>query len=100
MHAGGTVVEHQLAAGQTLRVDTGCVVGFEPTVDFDVQFVGGFKNALFGGEGLFFAILRGPGRVYLQTLPLSRLANRILAGATQGREQSGGVLGAFMGDRD
>jgi uncharacterized protein (TIGR00266 family) len=101
IHAGGTVVEHRLEPGQTLRVDTGCVVGFEPNVQFDVQFVGGFKNAMFGGEGLWFATLRGPGRVYLQTLPFSRLANRVLAGAMSGRsEQSGGFLGQLMGDRD
>lgn len=100
VHAGGTVVEQRLEPGQTLRVDTGCVVGFEPGVDFDVQFVGGFKNALFGGEGLWFATLRGPGRVFLQTLPFSRLANRILAGAMHGKEQSGGFLGQLMGDND
>jgi uncharacterized protein (TIGR00266 family) len=101
VHAGGTVVEHRLEPGKTLRVDTGCVVGFEPSVDFDVQFVGGFKNAMFGGEGLWFATLRGPGTVYLQTLPLSRLANRILAGAMHSREQtSGGLLGGLMGDNN
>jgi len=60
-------------------VDTGCVVALQPTVEFDIQFVGGFKNALFGGEGLFFATLRGPGKVFLQTLPFSRLADRIVS---------------------
>ncbi len=101
VHAGGTVVEHHLEAGQSLKVDTGCVVGFEPSVEFDVQFVGGFKNAMFGGEGRWFATLRGPGRVFLQTLPFSRLANRILAGAMRGgKEQSGGFLGSLMGDND
>ena len=100
LHAGGTIVEKELKPGETLRVDTGCVVGFQPTVDFDIQYVGGFKNAMFGGEGLFFATLRGPGIVYLQTLPFSRLANRILAAAPAGKEQSGGFLGGLMGDND
>ena len=66
-----------LGAGEVLRVDTGCLVAFAPTVDYDIQFVGGFKNALFGGEGLFLAKLTGPGVVYLQSLPLSKLAERI-----------------------
>ena len=100
IHSGGTLVEQELTAGQTLRVDTGCVVAFTPSVDFDVQFVGGFKNALFGGEGLWFATLRGPGRVWLQTLPFSRLANRIAAGLSRPKEQSGGFLGKLMGDGD
>ena len=79
IHAGGAVVGKRLQKGETLRVDTGCVVGFETTVDYDIKFVGGFRNALFGGEGLFLAHLRGPGRVYLQSLPFSRLAARITA---------------------
>ena len=79
IHAGGTLYERKLAAGETLRVDTGCIVGFQGTVDYDIQFVGKIKSALFGGEGLFFATLRGPGRVWLQSLPLSRLANRIVS---------------------
>jgi len=78
VHAGGTIIEKDLQAGETLRVDTGCLVAFAPTVDYDIQFVGGFKNALFGGEGLFLARLTGPGRVYLQSLPFSRLADRII----------------------
>jgi uncharacterized protein (TIGR00266 family) len=81
MHAGGTVIEKDLADGETLRVDTGCLVAFAPTVDYDIKFVGGFTNALFGGEGLFLANLTGPGKVYLQSLPFSRLADRILAAA-------------------
>jgi uncharacterized protein (TIGR00266 family) len=96
LHAGGSVTQHQLAPGQTLRVDTGCIVGFEPTVDYDIQFVGGVKTALFGGEGLFHARLTGPGTVFLQTLPFSRLADRILACAPkQGGKQvgEGSVLG-------
>ena len=77
VHAGGTVIHKELKAGETLRVDTGCIVGFASNVDYDIKFVGGFRNALFGGEGLFLATLTGPGKVYLQTLPFSRLADRI-----------------------
>ncbi|MCS6908372.1 MAG: TIGR00266 family protein [Anaerolineales bacterium] len=92
VHAGGTVIEKELAAGETLRVDTGCIVAFAATVDYDIQFVGGFKNALFGGEGLFLARLTGPGKVYLQSLPFSRLVDRIKRGlslSAGGDEQSG-----------
>ena len=74
VHAGGAIVKKELGAGETLRVDTGCLVAFAPSVEYDIQFVGGFKNALFGGEGLFLAVLKGPGVVYLQSLPFSRLA--------------------------
>ena len=88
VHAGGTVIEKELAARETLRVDTGCIVAFATTVDYDIQFVGGFKNALFGGEGLFLAKLTGPGKVYLQSLPFSRLVDRIKRGMTF--SQSGG----------
>ncbi|MEZ5988853.1 MAG: TIGR00266 family protein [Planctomycetota bacterium] len=77
IHAGGTVFEVELAEGQPLRLDTGCLVAFQPSVDYRVEWVGGVRNALFGGEGFFFATLSGPGRVYLQTLPFSRLADRI-----------------------
>lgn len=91
LNAGGTIVKKDLAPGEVLRVDTGCIVGFAPTVDYDIQFVKGFKNILFGGEGLFLAVLRGPGRVYLQSLPLSRLADRILSAA---RSQIGEARGA------
>ncbi len=90
IHAGGNLVEFDLMPGQTLRVDTGCIVAFEEGVQYDIQFVGGFKNALFGGEGLFLATLAGPGKTILQTLPFSRLAGRIL-GST--REGTGGVAG-------
>ncbi len=94
VHAGGTIIEKELAQGETLRVDTGCLVAFAPSVDYDIQFIGGFKNVLFGGEGLFFAKLTGPGKVYLQSLPFSRMADRILAAARFGRtEQSKGVAG-------
>lgn len=79
LHAGGTLIEKELAKGETLRADTGCLVGFAPSVDYDIQFIGGFTNALFGGEGLFLANLTGPGKVYLQSLPFSRLVDRIQA---------------------
>ncbi len=98
MHAGGTLHERTLQAGETLRVDTGCIVGFQPSVDYDIKFVGGIKSALFGGEGLFFATLRGPGTVWLQSLPFSRLADRIIAAAprTGGKAQGeGSVLGGL-----
>lgn len=77
VHAGGTLIEKNLQRGQNLRVDTGCIVAFQPSVKYDIQFVGGFRNALFGGEGMFLAHLKGPGKVYLQSLPFSRLADRI-----------------------
>ncbi len=98
VHAGGTTFEMVLHPGQTLRVDTGCIAAFEATVNYDIKFVGGFKNALFGGEGLFFATLTGPGRVFLQTLPFSRLADR-MGSARRGGKGEGSVLGGlFMGD--
>ena len=100
LHAGGTIIERQLAPGELLRVDTGCIVGFQPSVQFDIQYVGKIKTALFGGEGLFFAALRGPGRVWLQSLPFSRLANRIYAAAPQtgGRSRGeGSILGGLGG---
>jgi uncharacterized protein (TIGR00266 family) len=101
VHAGGTLMERNLAPGETLRVDTGCVVAYQPSVDFDIQYVGKIKSALFGGEGLFFATLTGPGRVWLQSLPLSRLANRIIlsAPAAGGRSAEQGSLlgGAVLG---
>lgn len=98
MHAGGTIVAKELAAGETLRLDTGCLVAFEPRVGYDIQWVGGFKSALLGGEGLFFATLTGPGRVWLQSLPFSRLAGRMLAAAVAagfGRGDEGSVLGGL-----
>lgn len=98
IHAGGTLHQRDLGIGEVLRVDTGCIVGFQPTVNFDIQFVGGIKSALFGGEGLFFATLRGPGRVWLQSLPFSRLADRIYAAAPQTggrRREEGSVLGGI-----
>jgi uncharacterized protein (TIGR00266 family) len=77
VHAGGTIIEKNLAPGEELRVDTGCLVAFAPSIDYNIQFIGGFKNALFGGEGLFLAKMTGPGKLYLQSLPFSRLAERI-----------------------
>ncbi len=94
VHAGGTIIPKELKQGETLRVDTGCLVAFAPTVEYDIKLVGGFKNALFGGEGLFLASLTGPGLVYIQSLPLSRLADRIIAAAASGRrDQSRGASG-------
>lgn len=94
IHAGGTIMKRVLGPGETLRVDTGCLVAFQPSVSYDIQFVGNVKSALFGGEGLFFATLRGPGSVWLQSLPLSRLAGRIVGAARGGREE-GSVLGGL-----
>lgn len=98
LHAGGTLRELTLAPGQSLRVDTGCIAAFQPSVDYDVQFVGKIKSALFGGEGLFFATLRGPGRVWIQSLPFSRLADRVFAAAPQGggkNKGEGSILGGL-----
>jgi uncharacterized protein (TIGR00266 family) len=101
LHAGGNMLEFNLAPGETLRVDTGCIVSMADTVDYDIQFVGGFSNALFGGEGLFYATLSGPGHVVLQTLPFSRLANRLMAAAGSHQEESkgfGGLAGDVLGN--
>ncbi len=98
VHAGGTMAKKVLKAGEVLRVDTGCIVGFTQGVDYDVEFVGGIKNTIFGGEGLFFANLKGPGTVYIQSLPFSRLAGRILAMAPQtgkGSRGEGSLLGGI-----
>ena len=99
VHAGGTVVRRDLAPGQTLLVDTGCLVAMTPNVNFEIQFVGKVKTALFGGEGLFFAKVSGPGTVWLQSLPFSRLASRVFAAAPQrgGAREEGSVLGAVAG---
>lgn len=104
-HAGGTLIERHLGPGEQIRVDTGCLAAFATTVDYDIQFIGGFKNALFGGEGLFLAQLTGPGTVYLQSLPFSRLADRIAAasriGANKGESANvaGDILGGILGNR-
>ena len=100
VHAGGTLHSFDLSAGQTLRVDTGCLVALQPSVSYDIQFVGKVKTALFGGEGIFFATLTGPGRVWLQSLPLSRMADRIYAAAPQSgghRKEEGSVLDRAFG---
>ncbi len=98
VHAGGTIVERDLKAGETLRLDTGCLVAFEPRVHYDIQFVGGIKTAMFGGEGIVFATLTGPGKVWMQSLPFSRLAGRIFAAAPQtpgGAREEGSILGGL-----
>ncbi|OQP46977.1 TIGR00266 family protein [Niastella yeongjuensis] len=96
VHAGGHVFERVLQPGEVLRIDTGCLVAYTQTIDYDIQFVGGIKNTLFGGEGLFFATLRGPGKVWIQTLPISRLASRILTyGGAGGRKEEGSILGGL-----
>lgn len=95
VHAGGHVFEKTLQPGEFLRIDTGCIVAYTRTIDYDIQFVGGIKNTIFGGEGLFFATLRGPGKVWIQTLPISRLAGRILAYGTYKRKEEGSILGGL-----
>jgi uncharacterized protein (TIGR00266 family) len=112
VHAGGTVLKRELQAGETLFIDTGCIVAYTPSVNFEIQYVGKIKTALFGGEGLFFAKVTGPGPVWLQSLPFSRLASRVFAAAPQmgrgGREEgsilpgmaAGGLLGGLLGGDD
>ena len=97
VHAGGTVHPLELRAGEKLRVDTGCLVALQPSVNYEIEYVGKIKTALFGGEGLFFATLTGPGRVWLQSLPLSRLADRIYRAAPQtgSRREEGSILGGI-----
>ena len=99
VHAGGTLLKKELGVGEKLRVDTGCLAAFEESVDYDIQFVGNLKTAFFGGEGLFYAILTGPGAAYLQTLPFSRMADRIMAATlrNRGEARSGGILGGLSG---
>jgi uncharacterized protein (TIGR00266 family) len=95
VHAGGYVMERILQPGELLKIDTGCVVAYTSTIDYDIQFVGGVKNVLFGGEGLFFATLRGPGKVWIQTLPISRLASRIISYGIGPRKEEGSILGGL-----
>ena len=104
VHAGGTIMEKQLQPGETLRIDTGCLVAMTKDVNYDIQAVGGVKTALFGGEGLFFATLSGPGTVWVQSLPFSRLASRVFAaapisqgggGASSGEGGNGGLFDLF-----
>ena len=98
VHSGGTLAKRELASGEVLKVDTGCIVGFTKDVDYDIEFIGGIKNSLFGGEGLFYATLRGPGTVYIQSLPFTRLADRIIASAPKAggnRREEGSLLGGL-----
>lgn len=95
VHSGGHVIEKDLQPGEILKVDTGCIVAFVNTVNYDIQFVGGVKNTLFGGEGMFYATLRGPGKVWIQTLPISRLAGRILSYGSGRRKEEGSILGGI-----
>ena len=100
VHAGGTIIERELGAGEKLRVDTGCLVAFEQQVSYDIQMVKGIKSVIFGGEGMFYAALTGPGKVWMQSLPFSRLAKRVYAAAPQtggARKGEGSVLGG-LGD--
>ena len=100
VHAGGTIVKRELSAGQCLVVDTGCLVAYTPSVNFEIQYVGKIKTAMFGGEGLFLARLTGPGTVWLQSLPFSRLASRVFAAAPQvggSRREEGGLTGGLTG---
>jgi uncharacterized protein (AIM24 family) len=92
------LAKKELQMGEILRVDTGCLVGFTKDVDYDIEFVGGIKNTLFGGEGIFFATLRGPGTVYIQSLPFTRLADRIIASAPKAggsSREEGSLLGGL-----
>jgi len=104
IHAGGTIIKKELGPGESIRVDTGCIAAFSVSVSYDIQFAGGFKNALFGGEGMFLARLTGPGTVYLQSLPFSRLADRVFAASRfqQRGEQRGvaGIGGILGGDNN
>jgi uncharacterized protein (TIGR00266 family) len=98
LNAGGTILERTLGPGELLRVDTGCLVAFVPGVSYDIEMVSGVRSILFGGEGLFFVTLRGPGKVWIQSLPLSRMAQRIYAAAPQGGRggrEEGSVLGGL-----
>ena len=95
VHAGGHIIEKTLQPGELLKIDTGCIVAFSSEVHYDIQFVGGIKNTLFGGEGVFFATLSGPGKVWIQTLPISRLASRIVSYGTMGRKEEGSILGGL-----
>jgi uncharacterized protein (TIGR00266 family) len=95
VHAGGTIVERIIQPGEVLKIDTGCIVAYTKEVDFDIQFVGGIKNTFFGGEGVFFATLRGPGKVWIQSLPISRLAGRIIQYGSFNRKEEGSILGGF-----
>ena len=100
IHAGGHIIERALEPGETLRVDTGCVVGFEEAVDYDIKMIKGIKTKLFGGEGLFYAVLRGPGKCWIQTTPFSRFADRVMtaAGGARGETRRGSGVSGMLGD--
>ena len=95
VHAGGYIMEKELKAGEILKIDTGCVVAYQPSIDFDIEFIRGIRNWMFGGEGLYFAVMRGPGKVWIQSLPISRLAGRILAYGNGARKEEGSLLGGM-----
>lgn len=95
VHSGGLVIERELMPGEVLRLDTGCLVAMTSTVDYNIEMVKGVKTALFGGEGLFFATLRGPGKVWIQSLPFSRMADRVLSAARTGGKDEGSILGGL-----
>lgn len=98
VHAGGTVAKKELTAGEVLKVDTGCIIGFSHTVDYSIEFIGGIRNVFLGGEGFFFASLKGPGTVYIQSLPFSRLADRVWAASFKGNGKKKGESGLFGGN--
>ena len=103
LHSGGTILSRQLNAGETLRVDTGCLVAFESTVNYDIQMVSGIKTAFFGGEGLFYATLTGPGKIWLQSLPFKRLAMQVLSAIPRNKGEGsalGGIGTILMGGGD
>jgi uncharacterized protein (TIGR00266 family) len=96
VHSGGNIIERNLQYGEKLKIDTGCIVAFTSGVNYDIEFIGGIKNTLFGGEGMFYATLTGPGKVWIQSLPISRLASRILSyGSVGGRKEEGSILGGL-----
>jgi uncharacterized protein (TIGR00266 family) len=97
VHSGGNIVEKELQAGERLKIDTGCIVAFTKDINYDIQFVGGIKNSLFGGEGLFYAVITGPGKVWMQSMPFSRLADRIVSSSSRmfGGKEEGGILGGL-----
>jgi uncharacterized protein (TIGR00266 family) len=95
LHAGGFVKEIELGVGETLRLDTGCLVAYTSRVDFDIEFIKGVKNMIFGGEGLFYAVLRGPGKIWVQSLPISRLAAKVLSYGGSNRKEEGSILGGL-----
>ena len=100
VHAGGTTLKRELNMGEKIKVDTGCIIGFEHTINYDIEFIGGIKNTIFGGEGIFFATLTGPGTVYIQSLPFSRLAGRVWAAAPKmgGKDKGEGSMLGGLGN--